>query len=429
MKKYFYLLAIFCITTFGCHAENRTFTTVGQDDNSSTPTGEFINSITPSYTDYILTDSWGSNWFFETKLGTSAFVGSPVGCGDIFNRIMPTVQVGVGKWFTPTIGGRINFQGFKFKNAKLQKMRYQFVHADFLWNITGKYFQDENGISKWDVIPFIGVGIIHNSDWTGTCKCPGSIKGCHSFAFSYGLELRYHIYRRLHIIAELSGMTTLKSFDAINMSNQFGDNMMNASLGLSFSIGKQGWQRAVDAAPYIRQNDILNNYINNLNKKESSDEQNLNNINEKKSYMGLEMLKARLLMQKEMQELEADKTLSSTDSINKGDSILKVPVYFFFQKGKVKLTDPSQLVNLDNIAKAVKEHNLSIRIDGAADKATGNRKLNRKLSIGRANYVAKELVKRGVDKKSIKRVAHGGVNFHKKPRENRYACVSLNSEE
>ena len=59
--------------------------------------------------------------------------------------------------------------------------------------------------------------------------------------------------------------------------------------------------------------------------------------------------------------------------------------------------DKSQLVNPDEIAKIAKEQNLTIHISGAADKATGSNKRKRHLSIERAKYICKQLMKRGVD--------------------------------
>ena len=129
--------------------------------------------------------NWGYNWFIEVKGGASAFLGSPIGCGDVFDRMKPALQVGVGKWFTPAIGGRVEFQGFEFKNAEFNTMKYQFVHADFLYNVTSGIGQNEAGLSRWDVIPFLGVGIIRNSTAApGKCFCDGHVTGNHPFAFS-----------------------------------------------------------------------------------------------------------------------------------------------------------------------------------------------------------------------------------------------------
>lgn len=185
---------------------------------------------------------WVGNWFIELKGGTSVFLGSPDGCSDMFDRASPALQVGVGKWFTPSIGGRIAFQGLHFKNANLQKMGYQSVHADFLWNATTRMKNDHRGLSRWDIIPFIGVGLVRNADWVKKCNCPGSIDGSHPFAFSYGVQVRYHIQERLHLLAEVSNMTTQRNFDTINSSSKFGDHMFNVTVGLSLTLGKLGWE-------------------------------------------------------------------------------------------------------------------------------------------------------------------------------------------
>ena len=113
--------------------------------------------VNPTYLKHVSeAANWGRNWFIEAKGGASAFLGTPIGCGDVFDRVTPVLQIGVGKWFTPAIGGRIGFQGLSFKNAEFQTMKYQFVHADFLYNVTSGIRQNESGIPLWDVIPFVG---------------------------------------------------------------------------------------------------------------------------------------------------------------------------------------------------------------------------------------------------------------------------------
>ena len=211
--------------------------------------------LQPTYLDNVITtSSWGSNWFIEAKGGASAFIGTPVGCGDLFDRVMPVLQIGVGKWFTPAVGGRISYQGLKFKNADLRTMDYQFVHADFMYNLTHNLQCNDEGLSKVDVIPFVGVGMICNSSSTaGYFLADGQQMGNHPFAFSYGIELRYLLCDRLHLVGEVSGMTTLKNFDCVGTSSRFGDHMLNVSVGLSYTIGKKGWKKVVDARPYINQ--------------------------------------------------------------------------------------------------------------------------------------------------------------------------------
>lgn len=79
---------------------------------------EMLEPIEPSYLENITSARiWNGNWFLGISSGASAFVGSPLGCADLFDRIEPALSVSGGKWFTPAIGGRVSFQGFKLKTA------------------------------------------------------------------------------------------------------------------------------------------------------------------------------------------------------------------------------------------------------------------------------------------------------------------------
>ena len=70
-------------------------------------------------------DDWGTNWFLSLKGGASAFVGTPVGHGDLFDREKPLLNVSAGKWFTPYVGGRLAFQGLQLKDANMVACNYQ----------------------------------------------------------------------------------------------------------------------------------------------------------------------------------------------------------------------------------------------------------------------------------------------------------------
>lgn len=84
---------------------------------------QMLIPVNPTYLKHVSeAANWGRNWFIEAKGGASAFLGTPIGCGDVFDRVTPLLQIGVGKWFTPAIGGRIGFQGLSFKNAEFHTM-------------------------------------------------------------------------------------------------------------------------------------------------------------------------------------------------------------------------------------------------------------------------------------------------------------------
>ena len=258
MKKYVFMFLL-SLTSMVSMARDSIVTARQRCQIEARDKSEFLAPITPSYLDGVTsTTGWDNNWFIEAKGGASAFIGTPIGCGDLFDRVMPVLQIGVGKWFTPAVGGRIGYQGLKFKNANLQSMKYQFVHADFMYNLTHNLQCNDYGLSKLDVIPYAGVGMIRNSSNTpGYFLTDNVPSGNHPFAFSYGIELRYLLADRLHLVGEVSGMTTMKSFDCVGSSSRFGDHMLSASVGLSYTIGKRGWKKVIDARPYINQNNYL----------------------------------------------------------------------------------------------------------------------------------------------------------------------------
>ena len=180
--------------------------------------------------------------------------------------------------------------------------------------------------------------------------------GNHPFAFSYGVEFRYLLDDRLHLVAEVSGMTTMKSFDCVGTSSRFGDHMVSASVGLSYTIGKRGWKKVVDARPYINQNNyLLKRYS------EHSQQANANNnieaqSTDKNNYSGLNSLRYRM-------SLGNENNGSSSDSLSQKTKVtIGVPIYFYFKLNTAKLVDKTQLVNLDEIAKIAKEQNLTIHI-------------------------------------------------------------------
>lgn len=423
--------------------------------------------------------NWGRNWFIEIKGGASAFLGSPIGCGDVFDRITPALQVGVGKWFTPAIGGRVGFQGLTFKNAEFKSMKYQLYHADLMYNLTSGLRQNEYGLSLWDIVPYVGVGMIHNANWSDPCSCGRGSDGSRPFAFTYGLEIGYRIGNRVKLVAGVSGLTTAQNFDNMGSSIKFKDNMLTVSAGLSITLGKTGWKRVVDAKPYIEQNAYLKDYISymkdeniRLQKKMSGDKE-VQTVYPKNNYSGLNSLRARLSEKKsddserkpgndsiarkladdaeiglvdthlQTGKCHSDSLLSADQNVSDGlisennnslDSLtisghskitVGVPVYFFFQINSDRLVDESQIVNLDDIANISKAHNFKVDISGAADSATGTQSINQELAQRRARYIAQILVDKGVPESLIHMHSFGGIDKYKANDSNRFTVVML----
>ena len=111
--------------------------------------------------------------------------------------------------------------------------------------------------------------------------------------------------------------------------------------------------------------------------------------------------------------------------IGSGNECIGSPVYFFFKLGTAQLTDKSQLVNLDELARVTKKYGLSVTVAGAADAATGTADINNKLSASRADYIATELRRRGVTVENMTKVCQGGISNYVPTEANRHTKVIL----
>lgn len=442
---------------------------------------ELLQPLEPIYLDNVVEVSpWRGNWFVNVSGGVSAFVGSPLGCGDIFDRTKPALSVSVGKWFTPAIGVRAAFQGLQFKDALFESRNFQHLHADLMWNVLAGISHSKDDF-RWDLVPYVGLGILHNDELD---RQP--------FAVSYGVQGRYRLTDRLHLTAELGCATTFKDFDGMGAGNKWGDRMLSLTAGLSYTIGKKDWKRIVDASPYIERNEQLTGYAHSL-RDENERLRQRNGMNTriivelekilkleglldkyadmlssmkdnnnkektggypKNDYSGLNSLRARLRnAQADKNKHKGDTTFihnkdtiymvqgkasiynNGSDSFQDNDTItssllmdgrnIGPPIYFFFVLNTDRLTDHSQLVNLDGIARIAKKYGLRIQIIGAADSATGNDSINNGLSQRRASYMAGQLQQHGVDATMIETVSVGGINDYNPTEANRNACVRL----
>lgn len=129
---------------------------------SYTDVEQMLRPLEPTYHKGVfVTSPWNGNWFVSLQGGASAFIGKPVGCADLFDRIKPTVSASNGKWFTPQIGARIGYGGWQFKDCELVTNDYHHFHTDLMWNVLGyRYGKVEH--PRWGIIPYIGLGLMHN---------------------------------------------------------------------------------------------------------------------------------------------------------------------------------------------------------------------------------------------------------------------------
>lgn len=421
--------------------------------------------LEPTYLDNVFAANvWDNNWFLSVKGGISAFTGKPVGHGDFFDRKKPLLNISAGKWFTPFVGGRLAYQGLQLIDSDIESRSYQNIHADFLYNIAAHFKKSCDELPKWDLIPYAGCGIIRNSY---THQKP--------FAISYGIIGRYRLADRLHVSAEIGATTTWQNFDGKGADNKLGDHLLQASIGLDFTIGKVGWKKVIDPKPYIFQNDILMDYLgkmkdenfklNKMHKKDAmalvemrkileieglldkydlamnTDGENVK-AHPRNNYSGLNSLRARLrnkgwngdkndykpILKEGSNENDSTAEMSPEQYfqvMKDGKIFVGSPIFFFFKLGTDELTESAQIINIKEVASTIKKYGLCARIVGAADSQTGTAYINERLSAKRADYIAKMMREQGVSQDMIQTQYRGGINSYEPMTGNRNTCVML----
>ena len=80
---------------------------------------ELLQPLQPLYLDGVVVPARGNgNWFVSIAGGATAFLGTPLGCEDLFGRLKPSYSLALGKWFTPWVGARINYNGCSSRTAR-----------------------------------------------------------------------------------------------------------------------------------------------------------------------------------------------------------------------------------------------------------------------------------------------------------------------
>lgn len=436
---------------------------------------------------YLYDNHITSEWFINPSVGVSAFIGSPLGCEDLFGRVTPVFSLSAGKWFNRSIGGRVTFQGVDFINGNINHNKYLGAFMDVLWNPLRQY---SNNKVRWEFVPFIGTGLASN--FTANKN---------NFAIHYGLQNLIRINDLLSFTLELGGFSSFSDFDGIGSNGTLKDNMFHITAGLAFKF-KERKNSYVKHEYYESDLYRKNIWLHEENEDKDRILSQLRKILEIKgllpeiqacltkngislpndslnkagyyypsnSYSGLNSLLNRIRLDNDLQsendfqnvssvidsiyskpdtndtvsvnsslhneilEQRQQGNLSDRDSIRlprnvylmlKHKKCIGSPVMFFFKIGTTVLTDSSQLANLDELVKVVKQYNLKVHVTGFADKATGTVDINHTLSNNRAEYIVKELVKRGVSDMNIEIKGKGGVDLFTPEQVNRTAVVEL----
>ena len=85
MKRHFYILSIALMASASA---TEAFATTDTRQYTRTSVEELLKEPKTTYNKEVVeSPNWKGNWFIGINAGANAFIGSPVGCGDLGSRI------------------------------------------------------------------------------------------------------------------------------------------------------------------------------------------------------------------------------------------------------------------------------------------------------------------------------------------------------
>lgn len=356
----------------------------------------------------VLTNKFGGNWFISIGGGGSFLMTDDDKQVDFKDRISPTVNFAIGKWFTPGLGLRLQYSGLQAKGATRvlndayatgnrmdnghfkQDFKYMNVHGDVMFNLSA-LFAGYNPDRVYEIIPYLGAGFTHN--YTSPSR--------QAWAMNFGIINKFRLSPSLDLNIELSLMGAEDKFDGVigGSGIESYDGVVSATAGLTykFSAGRE-FRRPEPARQLISESE-------------------LRNIRARMNDMVAENQNLR-------QQLAAKPAVVEEKVVVEDPNI--APRSVFFKIGSAKIS-AQELMNLGFMADQIKDYpNMRFRVTGYADSKTGSAQRNQTLSEQRAQAVVDAFASEyNVSRDRFTTRGVGGVDKFDKIYLNRMALIEV----
>ena len=197
--------------------------------------------VVPTKKHSVVTNSFGSNWFVGVNGGVNIYNGVYTNGESAFSHLSPALDVYVGKWHTPGFGWRVAYRGLNIQTYKdFDHTALMNYHFDAMFNLTNLCcgYKEER---VYNAIPFVGVG------WAGrnaySYETWDGLSG--TLTAHYGLLNTFRVAKRWAINLELAGFFFRNGFSSTPGWSGH-DMMFTATAGVTFRLGKTGWDNAPD---------------------------------------------------------------------------------------------------------------------------------------------------------------------------------------
>ena len=314
------------------------------------------------------TNRFGDNWFIGAGGGVNILLNEgydPV--------IGPSIDANLGKWFTPSVGMRVGYQGFKTNvsaDNATQNFGYMYFHGDFLWNMSnalGGYKETR----FWNLVPYAHAGYFRTYGLNGSDFYDNEI------AAGAGLLHNLRLIDRLDLIIDMRA--TVMNGRAIGTDGV--SLLPSVTAGLAVDLGFPNFVRTSTVVAALE----LANAEKSAILEAATLALEAANLALEEENMDLE--KANAALAKENSALK--KKPSGMDFTAFFENMSPATVYF--EIGQAVLND-KEMEHLDFIAKNIvssadKNTKIYLTLLGTADGNTGTMRRNQHLSEARAKYI------------------------------------------
>ncbi len=337
----------------------------------------------------IRTDVFTPQTFISAGFGGLVYWGESDSHRSFTHRVDAALDAGIGHYFTPSVGARLMYGGLRASGTSLgvakyserpwargenwyeEKFNLNYVHADFLWNLSntlGGFRADR----PWEFVPYIGVG------WA-FAKNKDLGESSNSFAPTVGLINKFRLSPRMDINLDARFVFVKEDFDGVKFGKKL-EYFTSATIGFAYYF-----QRRDVAVPVERVD--LTPFENRI----SSLERDLAAARATSDQLERDLLAAQNRPAREVVRTE----------------LVAAPLALFFPLDRATL-DEKERINLGFIAEAIKRApDKTFTIFGSADRQTGSPVYNQNLSERRAQAVMDELIKLGVNRNQLRLNAVG----------------------
>lgn len=314
------------------------------------------------------TNRFGDNWFIGAGGGVNLFL------NEGFDPVIgPSIDANLGKWFTPSVGMRVGYQGFKTNvsaDNATQNFGYMYFHGDFLWNMSnalGGYKETR----FWNLVPYAHAGYFRTYGLNGSEFYDNEI------AAGAGLLHNLRLIDRLDLIIDMRA--TVMNGRAIGTDGV--SLLPSVTAGLAVDLGFPNFVRTSTVVAALE--------LANAEKFAILETATLalEAANLALEEENLDLEKANAALAKENSALK--KKPSGMDFTAFFENMSPATVYF--EIGQAVLND-KEMEHLDFIAKNIvssadKNTKIYLTLLGTADGNTGTMRRNQHLSEARAKYI------------------------------------------